>query len=97
MSGNLTDKYNASVSGYVPAAPGWYLKVQSNAGKNVYHPVMAWRECTGIGLISDGVLLPVLPCGMTGKTSTEINGDVMFVSNEWLTPNGDGTFRDRAF
>ena len=97
MSEKLTDKFNAGLSGYVPAAPGWYLREQNNAGKNVYYPVMAWRECAGTGLLSDGVLLPVLACGITGKTSTEISGDVMFVFNEWLTPNGDGTFRDRNY
>ncbi|RSB63041.1 hypothetical protein EGT71_08830 [Atlantibacter subterranea] len=97
MSEKLTDKFNASLGGHVPASPGWYLREQNSAGENVYHPVMAWRECAGTGLLSDGVLVPVLPCGMTGKASSEIGGDVMFVFHEWLSPNGDGTFRDRNF
>lgn len=97
MSENLTDKYNASFSGYVPAAPGWYLRVQNNARENVYHPVMAWRECFGVGPLKEGMLIPVLPVGITGKAVTEISGDVMFVFNEWLAPNGDGTFRGKGF
>ncbi len=58
MSEKLTDKFNASLGGYVPASPGWYLREQNSAGENVYHPVMAWRECAGTGLLSDGVLVP---------------------------------------
>jgi hypothetical protein len=54
MSETLTDKFNASLGGYVPASPGWYLREQNSAGENVYHPVMAWRECAGTGLLSDG-------------------------------------------
>ncbi|MBX8920602.1 hypothetical protein HCH35_26415 [Klebsiella michiganensis] len=37
----LSVAIHATVSGYVPAAAGWYLREQNNAGKNVYHPVMA--------------------------------------------------------
>jgi hypothetical protein len=97
MSETLTDKFNASLGGYVPASPGWYLREQNSAGENVYHPVMAWRECAGTGLLSDRwSMVPVLP-GMTGKASSEISGDVMYVFHEWLTPNGNGTFRDRNF
>jgi len=32
MSEKLSDKYNAVVSGYVPAAAGWYLRELNNAG-----------------------------------------------------------------
>ncbi|AUW14184.1 TPA: hypothetical protein JD053_01050 [Klebsiella michiganensis] len=96
MREKLTDKYNATVSGYVPAAAGWYLREQNNAGKNVYHPVMAWRECSGVGPLKDGVLIPVLPVGMTGKAANEISGDVIYVLDAYLTPNGDGSFSDRG-
>jgi hypothetical protein len=97
MNEKLTDKYSASVSWYVPAAPGWYLREQNNAGKNVYYPVMAWRECFGVGPLEGGVLIPVLPVGMTGQAASEISGDVMYMPDVYLTSNGDGTFRDRIF
>ena len=35
MSETLTDKFNASLGGYVPASPGWYLREQNSAGENV--------------------------------------------------------------
>lgn len=47
MSEKLTDKFNAGLSGYVPAAPGWYLREQNNAGKNVYYPV--WHGVSAPG------------------------------------------------
>jgi hypothetical protein len=95
MSEKLTDKYNAIVSSHVPAAPCWYLREQNNEGKNVYHPVMAWRECFGVGPLKDGVLIPVLPSGLIGRAVTEICGDVMYMPDSLLSANGDGTFRDR--
>lgn len=95
MSEKLTDKFAGKLHGYVQAAPGWYLREQNNAGQNVYYPVMAWRECTGTGPLVDGVLLPVLSCGITGQAITEPGGDVMYMPDVYLTSNGDGTFRDR--
>lgn len=97
MSEKLTDKYSAGPLGYVPATPGWYLRERDNEGKNVYHPVIAWRECFGDGALKEGVLVPVLPCGIVGKAVTETNGDVMYMPDLLLSSNGDGTFRDRRF
>lgn len=97
MSEKITDKFSGNLGSHIPATSGWYLREQNNDGDNVYYPVMAWRECIGTGGLSDGVLLPVLTCGMTGKTSTEIGGDVMYAPDAYLTPNRDGTFRDRSF
>lgn len=93
----LTEKFAVQFRGYVPAPAGWYLREQNNDGANVYTPIIAWRDCFGDGLLTDGVLLPVLACGVVGRTITEVGGDVMYMPDVWLTSNGNGTFRDRNF
>lgn len=95
MTENLTDKFDARFSGYVTASHGWYVREQDNEGYNIYYPILAWRECTGKGPLRDGVLLPVLACGAMGKTPEEMSGSAMYVPDERLMPNGDGTYRDK--
>lgn len=95
MKSQLTDEYPAQLRSFIPVAPGWYIREQNTAGENVYLPVMAWRDCYGDGLLKDGVLVPVIACGIVGKTVAEITGDIMFMPDRYLRPNGDGTFKDR--
>lgn len=90
----LTDKYAAQMRGYIPATPGWYLRQKDNQENNVYFPIMAWRDCFGDGMLKEGVLVPVLPCSVVGKTLTEVDGDIIYMPDRFLHPNGDGTFKE---
>ena len=46
------------------------------------------------GGFSEGALAPVLSSGVIGKTYTITGGDIVYMPNEKLHPNYDGTFKN---
>ena len=93
MNEDLRETRNIFFGGYVPANPDWYLSENDSEGKRRYTPIIAWREVTGGGF-SEGALAPVLSSGVIGKTYTITGGDIVYMPNEKLHPNYDGTFKD---